>query len=354
MDEFSSVLKNQTGLVFTPDEVNKLFHHYFNSGTCSVDYAQLYRDIKEGLADSEESTVGITPRGGAFKGSKQKVVDIRSYDQIMQLLNDAVEVKANNLPGQNHTKKLYSMLSSNHSPKSTKSQLKKACSARFGLEMTDRDIDEIFKKLDCQNTGTILIKNLISDIAKKKERTGDEFLSVVSDTPITSPRPMHRGGHYEDARLSYDNKIMNLTAPNASNCRVYSVWELEHLIHDKIYDLRSSSDNAAKAANKLFSSGGRHFGDPQISWDQLCYTLWQKMRLEVSERDIERLFQKYQQGGVIYMSNLMDGVIRRLEEQEEQPLLEDHPRAHTHSATDAEPPHGSPSNSFEHFFSLLR
>ena len=85
----------------------------------------------------------------------------------------------------------------------------------------------------------------------------------------------------------------------------------------------------AKTAQKLFGDGGHHTGDLRISKEQVRYTFWKKLRLDVSEADVDRFFLKYtamssSRGGggeVILLSDLMTGIVKNLGANE--PLIDD-------------------------------
>lgn len=344
MDEFVRTIQEKTGLVLSPPESTKLFMRYHDDKLNVVNYNKFFADIKSRIEDEGGSAVQNTNKDGNLGNADTAL----SFDLLAQSLCDKLESKAHCTPGKDSLKKYFQLLSENHSPVVTKAQLKKACSARLALTLRDVDIDEIFRKLDPINVGIVNTRILIGEVLKKR-KVPDFSIDAVGKHEHRAKTPEIRGS--EAARMSHDNRILNLQAPNPVDCRAYTVAELESFVRDKITERSTLSHNMAKTALRLFGDGGRHSGDPTISFDQVRFTFWKKLRLEVAERDLEKFWAKYSKNGsVILMSDLTNGIIRDLGTVD--PIIEDHALSATERAQVAVKIHQN--NSLESFFTSLR
>lgn len=258
-------------------------------------------------------------------------------------------------------KKIYWLLSESRSSVITKPQLRKSCQFRLDLTLEDREVDLIFCALDPLRTGVIKARDLVRTLMQHTTVRGLS-LNVGASSGESHAQTLRVTGN-EAARISYDNQYLNLTPPDPAECRLYSVWDLENVIRDKITEQSSQANNKAKTARKLFGNGGHHAGDLSISMDQLRFTFWKRFRLDVSDADLQRFFAKYQQKqkqqqqqkgeqGVIMLSVLMDGLFKESEGVATSPLQEDNS---LNKQLQAELSlHIEQNNSLEAFFQSLR
>lgn len=346
MEEFTRTIHEKTGLVLSPDESLKLFMRYHDVETNLVDYEKFFNEIKSRI-ESVGETIRVSSKAER-EGETQPVETNLTFDQLTQALYEKLEAKANCAAGTDTLKKYYQLLADNHSPVVTKAQLKKACRVRLGLKLGDVDVDEIFRRLDGSNVGLINTRLLIAEVLKKR-KTHDVSIDMGQEHRAKTPDV--RGS--EGARISHDHRYLNLKAPDPVECRAYSVSELESFVRDRITERSTLTDNMAKTARKLFTDGGHNGGDPTISFDQVRYTFWKKLRLDVAERDLERFWEKYSQNGTtILMSDLTNGIIRDLGRGYNQPLLLDSSLSPADRAEVAIKIHQN--NSLESFFTSLR
>lgn len=322
----------------------KLFDRYNDTETNIIDYDKFFDDIKNRIIKQGEQPDANILNECATSAHTEVP---RSFEQLTKILYDNLSSKANNTAGKDILKKFYQLLSENHSPVVTKAQFKKSCNVRLALPLRDADVDEIFKKLDQSNVGVINTRLLIGEVLKNRK---PQVVSIcVGLDEHRAKTPDVRGS--EAARITIDQKILNLQAPNPVECRAYSVAELESYLRDKVTERSTLTDNMAKISRRLFTDGGHHSGDPSISFDQVRYTFWKKLRLDVAERDLVRFWDKYSKNGsTILMSDLTNGIIRDLGSI--PPLLED---TSLNAAERAEVANRIyQNNSLEAFFTSLR
>ena len=333
MEEFSTALHRQTGLMLTSQQIMKLYTHYYDVDTKVIDYQRFYADVldkaiikaKESLEKEESS----------------------QFDKTMQKLSDCVEKKLTNDCGRDRLKPVYRLISESRSPVITRLQLKTASLTRLNCPLQDFEIDCIFKKLDNLRVGSVRTRVLIDAILSKIPVPQKASLSTVAQDE-TKQAPTVVGN--DAARMTYDHKFVNLHAPDPALCPMYSVWDLENIVRKKITETSTASNNMLKTARRLFGDGGHSSGDLEISRDQLRYTFWKVLRVDVADRDIERFFQKYQHNDVITLSDLMEGIIKK--EAVEEPMLEDLTMSHSIRAAVETKIHQN--NSLDAFFTQLR
>lgn len=332
MEEFSSNLHRQTGLVLAPHQIMKLYTSYYDVNTKVVDYDRFYADVLDkAIVDAKHTLEKETTS---------------SYDALIQKLYDHVAKKLSDDAQKDRLKQVYRLLSESRSPVLTRLQLKTACFTRLNFPLRESEVDIIFKKLDNLRMGSIRTKALIDAILSKSPPQ-EVSIPIGESNPVkAAPEPIGS----ETARITYDNKFVNLHAPDPSSCMVYSVWDLENVIRVRITEQSTGSHNMLKTARKMFGDGGHSSGDLEISRDQLRFTFWKVLRVDVADRDLERFFQKYQRGGIILLTDLMDGVIKKAAA--EEPMLEDFTMTNTNRA--AVETKIQQNNSLDTFFTQLR
>lgn len=320
MEEFTDYLHKKTGLNLSNKELLKLYIHYYDETLNKVNYDKLMNDLKHNIQDQKEVNAAGYDEIAMHK-TKLKKTDL-DYSQLIQIIYDHIQSKIINLTGKDHLKKVYLLLSESRSSVVTRSQLKAACHSRLCLFLKDADIEVIFNKLDLNCTGTVNIRLLISEIMKK-ENIHDVSLTVGINYRAPKVKVTFDQNENENARITYDNKYLNLNEPNPDRCVKHSIIDIERIIRTKIIERCTASDNMAKTALKLFSDGSHQQGDPKITLDHIKYTLWKKLRLNITSFDIIQFYNKYDKTnvGFIYMSALMNGIIKQLDISE--PLMED-------------------------------
>lgn len=320
IEEFSTFIAKNTGLNLSSNETLKLYVHYYNEETKRVNYDKLIADVKSNIKDQKLGAVGKFDMLDAYKVKEKKKT--LCYDELIQVIYNRIESKIINLTGKDHLKKVYLLLSESRSPVVTRHQLKTACHSRLALFLKDADIDLIFNKLDVDRQGVVNIRLLISDIMKKEHRHDVTLTIGVNARPPVVKKTFDQNEN-EKARLTYDNKYVDLIEPNPDRCVSHSPLDIERIIRSKITERCTGSDNMAKTAYKLFMDGSHHKGDPRITLHHVQYTLWKKLRLNITAADVLHFYNNYDREGkgFIYMSVFLDGIIRQLDISE--PLLED-------------------------------
>ena len=320
IEEFSTFIAKNTGLNLSSNEILKLYVHYYNEETNRVSYDKLIADVKSNIKDQKLGAVGKFDLLDAYKVKEKKKT--LGYDELIQVIYNRIESKIINLTGKDHLKKVYLLLSESRSPVVTRHQLKTACHSRLALFLKDADIDLIFDKLDVDRQGAVNIRLLISDIMKKEHKHDVTLVIGVNARPPIVKKTFDQNEN-EKARLTYDNKYVNLIEPNPDRCVSHSPLDIERIVRSKITERCTGSDNMAKTAYKLFMDGSHHMGDPRITLHHVQYTLWKKLRLNITADDVLRFYNNYDREGkgFIYMSVFLDGIIKQLDISE--PLLED-------------------------------
>jgi Ca2+-binding EF-hand superfamily protein len=320
IEEFSTFIAKNTGLNLSTNEILKLYVHYYNEETNRVNYDKLIADVKSNIKDQKLDAVGKFDLLDAYKVKEKKKT--LSYDELIQVIYNRIESKIINLTGKDHLKKVYLLLSESRSPVVTRHQLKTACHSRLALFLKDADIDLIFNKLDVDRQGAVNIRLLINDIMKKEHKHDVTLIVGMNARPPIVKKTFDQNEN-EKAHLTYDNKYVNLIEPNPDRCVSHSPLDIERIIRSKITERCTGSDNMAKTAYKLFMDGSHQKGDPRITLHHVQYTLWKKLRLNITAADVLRFYNNYDREGkgFIYMSVFLDGIIKQLDIGE--PLLED-------------------------------
>jgi hypothetical protein len=140
--------------------------------------------------------------------------------------------------------------------------------------------------------------------------------------------------HNENAVITYDKMIVGLQPPTPAFCRPYSIEETESFIWERVFERSNLSDNMIKTLIRLFSDGESHQSSHSqvITLDQLRYTLWKRLKMNINDGDVLKFFEKYANKNaknyglsidkqVIDMFDFVDGIIRN--RNTSKPFLED-------------------------------
>jgi hypothetical protein len=138
--------------------------------------------------------------------------------------------------------------------------------------------------------GVVNTTNLIKEIMKRDAKH-DVTLLIANSHAATARQAIDHNSN-EAARITYDNKFLNLQAPDPRYCRKYSTHDLENILRDKITERCTLTDNMAKTALKLFGDGGHHSGDLTITRTQINYVFWKRLRINVTQQDMDNFFEQ--------------------------------------------------------------
>lgn len=338
MEAFRASVRERTGLVLSLSEAIKLYSLYLDERTRKVDIDQLCADLLKPVASASTSAAQLD-------GASPVIL---SGDELVQMLHDRVQLKLDSAKGRDQTKRIYWLLSESRSPCVTKPQLKKSCQLRLDIALKDVEVDALFDYLGAGKGESLKIRDLVNAVMKKGKRHNVSLSVGKDEEPPRTPKLYGS----EAARISYDEKYLNLVPPDPANCRLHTVWELENIIRDKITEQSSLACNKAKTARKLFSSGGHISGDLKISMDQLRFTFWTRFRVDVSDTDLQRFFQKHQRDGAIPLSSLMQALFREAEANSTAINMDDH-TLNTPERTEVAIKINQ-NNSLDSFFTALR
>jgi hypothetical protein len=303
MDVFSADVKQRTGLALSFSEAHKLYSLYYDPAAKSVDYLKLYADLLDGPEDSSEQSVPKTASTPIWL----------VFDEVVDMINDRVQQKLDYSVGGERLKKMTSLLSEGRSTVLTKPQLRNACKLRLDLVLSDHEVDTIYGRLDPQKSGIVKVKELIRSF-KKPMAEQEMSLAIGGNEILPVRKDIVRAKGSEAARIAYDGQFLNLVPPDPRDCPLYSVWEIENIIRDKITGSGGSlAGNSTKTAQRMFGSGGHYTGDLRISLDQVRFTFWKTFRLDVSDSDLQRFFERYETDGVILLSRLMAGLFHNVD-----------------------------------------
>jgi Ca2+-binding EF-hand superfamily protein len=300
MEAFSADVKQRTGLALSFSEAHKLYSLYYNPNSKSVDYTKLYADLLDGTEDSSQQSA-----------PKTASTPVRlTFEEVIDMINDRVQQKLDYSIGGERLKKMTSLLSEGRSTVLTKPQLRSTCKLRLDIVLSDHEVDSIFGRLDPQKSGIIKVKELIRTF-KKPVAEQDMSLSIGGNEILPARKEAVRTKGSEAARISFDGQFLNLVPPDPRDCPLYSVWEIENIIRERITESGGSfTGSSTKTAQRMFGSGGHYTGDLRISLDQLRFTFWKTFRLDVSDSDLQRFFQRYETDGAILLSRLIAGIFR--------------------------------------------
>lgn len=309
MEEFPTIVRNKLGLALTSQELTKLFLKYYNPATNTVDYEKLTSDLTK--VDGNE----ILTRKDA----------VLSISQILNKIRTNLMTKLDQWKEGDKLKNAYRLLSHSRSSVVDRAQLKNALQYRLFLVFSDYEIDEIFKKFDPYGTGTISIQYMINAIIRSDTPTTSKNVASVDvgfdnqDYKIKN----FNADKNQNAIYTYDKKFIGLSPPNAVHCMKISVAELEDIIREKISERSSLSSTTIQTLTKLFGDGHNSTGYHYISKDQMRYTIWKKLKLNVSDELICQIFNKYDRNrsGQVLMFDFIDGIIRS--NQRTEPILDD-------------------------------
>ncbi len=299
-----------------------------------------------------------------------------TFNQIMEALARQITQRINLLKGDNKLKKAYLLISESRSPVINRHQLKISLQTRLGIFLKDSEIEEIFAHLDPMCDGTINIRNFINMIMKSEREFVTLSLQFANDdsasispmkttpsiskvntitsidnneksssyrpstpnskpnTPISSAKVPgsnkskstpkgNQWDHNDQAMITYDKLVVGLQPPSSAFCRPYSVEETENFIWEKVFERSNLNDNMIKTLIRLFSDGESHQNshDQVISLDLMRYTLWKRLKMNITDADLVNFFRKYASKNAqnallplenqsIDMFDFIDGIIR--------------------------------------------
>ena len=309
MEEFPSIVRSKLGLALTSQELTKLFLKYYDPTTNKVDYEKLTSDLTKSVDDNE-----ILARKETVLSINQIVIKIRA-----NLLTKLDQWKEGD-----KLKNAYRLLSHSRSSVVDRAQLKNALQYRLFLIFNDREMDEIFKQFDPYGTGTIAVQNMINTIIRSDAPVTKNVASVdIGFNNQNYKIKNFNADKNQNAIYTYDKKFIGLSPPEPLYCLKISLVELEDVIRDKISERSSLSSNTIQTLTKLFGDGHSSNGHHYISKDQMRYTIWKKLKLNVSDDLIDQIFNKYdkKRSGQVLMFDFIDGIIRT--NQKTEPILDD-------------------------------
>lgn len=318
MDDLATFLKRKTGWSLSSSELIKIYSKYYDDKIPGVNYSRLLEDFRQGILIKEQSNF---LDAGAIAKQKRHM----NYDQVIDAIYSEMITRINCLSGENKLKKAYILIGESRSPVVTRQQLKIACQSRLSLFFNDLEIDEVFDKLDTNRSGTINIRQLINIILRKEDNgVSMSVLGLGEGAPRTYKV---RKSTYEDnqnAVITYDKKFKGLTAPLPVHCRPYSIAEIERFIADRIFERSNLNDNMVKTTMKLFNDGESINGYHVITLDMMRYTLWKRLKMNVTDEDLQKFYRSYAQkspDGVIRMFDFIEGIVKGRNKFE--PILDD-------------------------------
>lgn len=315
MEELSDFLKARTGWNIGTTELVRLHAKYFDEARQAIDYNRLMDDIRDGVDIKERSNYL-----DAEAISKQK--RYLKFDQIIDLLHSKILTRIETLRGENQLKKAYLLLGESRSPVVTRQQLKIACQSRLSVFLNDNEIEEVFKQLDKDREGTINIRQLISLVLKRESETANMSIVMNSSDKKHRTRSVANDDN-QNASITYDKKFKDLVPPDPARCRMFTMQEVEDFIFDRIFERSNLNDNLLKTTTKLFGDGEITSGYHTITLDMMRYTLWKRLKMNISDEDVQKFFKKHAKGpnGTILLFDFIEAIISR--RQTNTPLLDD-------------------------------
>lgn len=312
METFPSIVRNKLGLELTSQELTNLFLKYYIPATGCVDYDRLTSDLAANFASLRDKEI-ITKADVSL-----------NINHILDKIRVQLFEKLSHWKEGDKLKNAFRLLSQSRSSIIDRSQLKNACQYRLALAFSDRDIDEIFKMFDPYGSGAISVKTFINAIMRVNTPPTKNSASVdVGFDKQQYKIKNFNADENQNAILTYDKKYIGLRAPEPAACLKITLAELEDIIRDKIAERSSLSSNTIQTLTKLFGDGHNTSGYNYISPDQMRYTIWKRLKLNVSEDLLSQFFTKYDKSnsGRILMFDFIDGIIRT--KQRNEPLLDD-------------------------------
>lgn len=331
MDDLSFFVKQKTGWNLNKTELTRIFNKYSEETNGQfVDYTKLIEDIKSGTLNREDPH---------FKEQleTQRQASSRQFSDLIIIIKREIIHRMNQLKGENGLKKAYLILGESRNPYLTPKQLKNACQLKLNIFLSDKEIEDIFEKLDTKKQGYLEFKSFVSlllgnqseqnenspeasslplnDNRPKSSAKGrkpessisnyvsDEFKKMVQDYSIANNPSMQKAfdkngtlnqtfDNNQNAHITFDKKIIGLVEPNRMYCKAYTIDEVENFICQFVIEKSSSTDSMMKTLIKLFSSGESN-SNHLVTLDQFKYTLWKRMKMNITEVDLLRVFNKY-------------------------------------------------------------
>lgn len=314
MEELGQFIKFRTGWNLSTGELVKLHAKYFNEAHQSIDYNRLMEDLRQGVFIKEHSN--FLDGDATTKHSRHM-----SFSEIIDQLHRQILTRIQTMKGENHLKKAYLLLGESRSSVTTRQQLKAACQSRLSVFLTDSEVDEIFNKLDKNHEGSINIRELISLVLKRELQEPNMSVVMNKNDGIHKVRK----STYEDnqnASITYDKQFRGLNPPNPAHCRSYTIAEIESFISDRIFERSNLNASMVKTTTKLFGDGENTTGEHVITLDMMRYTLWKRLKMNITDEDVQKFFAKYAKGpeNTISMFDFIEGLVKKCNIN--QPLLD--------------------------------
>lgn len=309
MDELAEFLKFRTGWNLRTSELIKLYSRYYDDHTKSIDYNKLMIDFREGILIKETSNFLDS---AALSKQKRHL----TFDQVIDTIYQAISHRIECLKGEDKLKKAYLLLGESRSAVVTRAQLKAACQGRLSIFFNDSEINEIFTHLDNNREGVVNTRQLINCILKRSSESKD--MSLPIGYGLNDRKYKTRKNTYEDnqeANITYDKQFRGLNAPDPVHCRAYSIEEVESFIADRIFERSNLNDTMVKTTMKLFGDGENISNAyHHITLDMLRYTLWKRLKMNITDEDIMRFFRKYAKPpgySSILMFDFIEGIVKK-------------------------------------------
>lgn len=306
MEEVSKFVQQHTSWSLSSAEVVRLYSKYLDRSTGTVDFQQLERDLLS----------GIIPRVATDANAVSTNKRITAYEEIINRVRTRLLQRIDCLKGESNLKKAHRLLGESRSSFLRRDQLRHSLSVRLSVVLSDAELDEIFAQLDNNREGLVSIRQLLNVILKSDAK------ATATSLPFNE---QGRSTNQEDSLNS--SKLSNaLGPPDAKTCKPYSVADMEHLIWQKVFEKANHESNMLKTLMRLFSNGENTSGEHFISLNQLKYTLWKRLRANISDADVSRFFVELRHGEQgIRMTDFVELIIKK--EHISRPLLDDRSHA---------------------------
>jgi Ca2+-binding EF-hand superfamily protein len=224
------------------------------------------------------------------------------------------------MPGNDDKKKAFLLLSNCRSPTLSKEELKLGCLYRLSLPITDEHVSIIFNHFDKNNTGQILLKQLVEEVMKEKMEYEAKFQNTLDLSRSSKPGSLANASNQygplpsEEAYMKFDKTFHNLEEPSSRYLiNKMTLQQLEEAIRDKVYENCKQNTNLLQALSRAFGDNRDRDSKFKVTLNQMKYTIWKKLMIYAGAKLIESLFMKYdpKNTGYVNLHDFADGVMKK-------------------------------------------
>ena len=310
MDSLAEKVKEILGVQLTLNELKRLTARFTNT-THGFDETSFISSLKNIVHNHpvKESNSSIRLNDKTFsqsnstkylnKGIETAYTECQSnnFDSIIKDINLAISQRSIHIKEGGLVRKAYLLLCKCRSSTLTRQQFVETCLYSLFLKLSSEQVDIVFNKLDHKNEGKIFVRDVIESIFSGDTNVMGDFSSIMDSNikrqiDIKSTCSDHVAN--ENAKIGYDSKVIGLSEPSNDLIINMNLDDLFLLVYQKLLEKSTPGTTLVQTLSRLFCDTNRSSGEfSGITMDQIKFTLWKRLNIQVSTDLIQQIFDKF-------------------------------------------------------------